>query len=432
MSTQGGRLAATVAAGLIAWTALSGCGTERPGGSGHPAGTGTVSATKLGFTEHRGAVQYPAAPEKGTQPYVAPGQGLQHLVPLGSCVLAVGTYANGYRNVPVNWTGDASCTRLRLDPAPGSAPGGDSEVPYSMRTGWLGGGLPGDAVVPLADGSVLGISGSVVRRDAAGGIHELADLHLVTNNNPADETADDSAVSTAAVVGSRLLIGGVQTIDQTVSPFLFSSDDGGTTVRRQTLPSPAGGGPARTGLGELGVHGREVVGYGRTATNAYDGSPSGSIPFWHSSDAGLHWTAGELAATPPGTIVNGVLYADGRWLAYGGYAKPGSYSPVFPLLLTSTDGVHWTRTDTKAMGGGQIVAGTLDRAGHAVLVGSLTVPRAKPESRQTYCGAVWTTATRTTWHRGDLDCSEDPPTAATTLPDGRVFIAGNSTFWSTR
>ncbi|WP_328447838.1 hypothetical protein [Amycolatopsis sp. NBC_00438] len=35
----------------------------------------------------------------------------------------------------------------------------------------------------------------------------------------------------------------------------------------------------------------------------------------------------------------------------------------------------------------------------------------------------------TSWQRGDLGCSGSPVTAAATLADGRVLLAGNRDLW---
>ncbi len=417
-----------MAAGLVMAATATGCGEN------HPPGTGPVSAAKLGFTVHANAVDYPAAPFPGGKPYAAPGEGLRRLVPVGDCVLGMGTYANGYRYVPVNWTADASCSRLTLDPAPGAAGRGDSEVPDSMRTGWAGGGLTGDAVVPWTGGSLLGVGGAVVRQAPDGRRTTLADLRLPVRTRPQDETADDAAVTTAVKAGPRLLIGGGEFVDRVESPFLFVSDDGGATVRRQNLPPVAPGrGLPGTPLGRLAVHGRDVVGFGLAATNAYDFKPAGALPYWYSADDGAHWTASQLTGMPPGSTVAGVLHAGRRWFAYGGYARPGAFYDSLPLLLTSTDGRHWTRTGTTAMGGGAIVAGTVDGAGYPVLVGARPVIRSAPDTRRTSCGAVWVgDGAPAGWRRGELGCGENPPTAAATLRDGRVLIAGDRDLWISR
>ncbi|WP_157875951.1 beta propeller repeat protein [Peterkaempfera griseoplana] len=418
MRTPGGRLSAVASLAVCTALLLGGCGRNDEG---------DTSATKLGFTEYAGAVDYPAVTGPHDKGYAAPGEGLRQLVPMGDCVLGEGTFANGYRYVNVNWSGSDGCTKLSLTPKPAAA--GEADLPYSMRSGWTGGGLPGDVVVPWDDGSLIGVGGSVTRREPSGEVSRLAALPLTFNNHPEQETADDASVNAAVQVGSRLLIGGGQTVGHVESPYVFASDDGGATVHRVPLP-PVGGGQPSTPVGSLGVNADDVVGFGAAATNAFDFHPTGTIPFWHSPDGGAHWTSGRITGTPPGTRVRSVLYASGHWFAVGGHAKAGAFYNSLPLVLTSRDGTHWTRVDSAEMGTGEIIAATVDSAGRPVLVGSAVRPKSRPDAPTVECGAVWVgDGTTTGWKRGGLGCSEDPPTAVTTLADGRVLIAGNRDLW---
>ncbi|MFF3165418.1 hypothetical protein [Streptomyces sp. NPDC003273] len=426
MRTRGGRLAAV--ASLIAGMALvlGGCGKIRADNTG----SGETSATKLGFKKYAGAVGYPSVTGPHNKGYVAPGEGLRQLVPLGDCALGEGTFANGYRYVNVNWTGSQGCTKLSITPKPGADD--EADVPYSMRSGWLGGGLPGDVVVPWDDGSLIGVGAALTRRAPNGEQSRLAALPLTFNTQPEQETADDASVNTAMKVGTRLLIGGGQTVDQVESPYVFASDDAGKTVRRVPLPAIDGRQPS-TPVGDFGVNGTQVVAFGAAATNAYNFHPTGTIPFWHSADGGLHWTSGDITGMPPGTQMHRVLYASGHWFAVGGYAKAGAFHDSLPLVLTSQDGTHWMRMDSSAMGTGNIAAATVDSAGHPVLVGSAPRPKSQPNSRTVWCSSVWVgDGTTTGWQRGGLGCSEDPPSAAATLTDGRVLIAGNRDLWLSR
>jgi hypothetical protein len=423
MRTRGGRLAVVASLAAGAALVLGGCGRISAGDTG----TGDTSAAELGFKEYAGAVDYPAVTGPHDKGYVAPREGLRQLVPLGDCALGEGTFANGYRYVNVNWTGSHGCTKLSITPKPGAPD--ESDVPYSMRSGWLGGGLPGDVVVPWDDGSLIGVGATLTRRAPDGEQFRLATLPLTFNDRPEQETADDASVNTAVKVGSLLLIGGGQTVDQVESPYVFASDDAGKTVRRMPLP-PIDGRQPSTPVGDFGVHGKEVVGFGAAATNAYDFHSTGTIPFWRSADGGAHWTSGDITGMPPGTQVHRVLYASGHWLAVGGYARAGAFYDSLPLVLTSQDGTHWTRMDTSVMGTGVITAATVDSAGHPVLVGSAPQPKSKPNTRTVLCGSVWVGNGATTgWKRGGLGCSEDPPSAAVTLADGRVLIAGNRDLW---
>ncbi|MFG1809546.1 hypothetical protein [Streptomyces sp. NPDC049040] len=423
MRRRGGRLAA--AAGLVGCTAmlLAGCGTRSASG-------GDTSATRLGYTEHAGAVEFAAQDYGNTKGYVAPGQGLRQLVPLGDCALGVGTFANGYQYANVNWTGSDGCTAFSITPRPGTAE--EDDKPYSMRSGWAGGGLQADVAVPWTNGSLIGVGGALTRRTAGGELIPLAKLPLDFNLHPEHETDDDASVNAAIRVGTRLLIGGGEYVNKVESPYLFASDDGGATVHRVELP--ADGEPAHTPVGGFATHGSDVVAFGAGATNAYDfHAAEGTLPFWHSADGGTHWTAGTIPATPPGTQVRSVLYASGRWYAVGGHARTGDVYNSLPLVLTSADGTHWVRADTAAMGAGEIDAATVDGAGRPVLVGTAAQHKAKPESPTVRCGNLWIgdgTASTAHWKRGGLGCGQDWPTTAVTLADGRVLIAGNRDLWT--
>ncbi|MEU9541779.1 hypothetical protein [Streptomyces mirabilis] len=426
MRTRGGRLAAVASLAASAALVLGGCGRINAGDTG----TGDTSAAELGFKEYAGAVDYPSVTGPHNKGYVAPREGLRQLVPLGDCALGEGTFANGYRYVNVNWTGSDGCTKLSINPKPGADD--ETDVPYSMRSGWPGGGLPGDVVVPWDDGSLIGVGATLTRRAPNGEQFRLATLPLTFNTHPEQETADDASVNTAVKVGSRLLIGGGQTVDRVESPYVFASDDAGKTVRRVPLP-PIDGRQPSTPVGDFGVNGKEVVAFGAAATNAYDFHSTGTIPFWRSADGGVHWTSGEITGMPPGTQVHSILYASDHWFAVGGYARAGAFYDSLPLVLTSQDGTHWTRMDTSAMGTGEITAATVDSAGHPVLVGSAPRPKSKPNTRTVLCSSIWVgNGTTTDWKRGGLGCSEDPPRTAVTLADGRVLIAGNRDLWLSR
>ncbi|MFJ2194877.1 hypothetical protein [Streptomyces violaceusniger] len=133
---KSGRLWIAAVAAIL--PAIGGCGEKKPGG---PA------ASELGFRHYAGAVQYPAITKDSGGEH-----GLDALVPYGDCVLGVGTYSNGHRDVGVNWTGYAACTKLSLHPAPETraTPG---EVPGDMAPGTSPGagvaaGSPGGRCCP--------------------------------------------------------------------------------------------------------------------------------------------------------------------------------------------------------------------------------------------------------------------------------------------
>ncbi|MFI0937552.1 WD40/YVTN/BNR-like repeat-containing protein [Streptomyces sp. NPDC021020] len=426
MTPRGGRLAVVAGLAACAVLVLAGCGSE------HGAGGGDTSATKLGFTRYANAVEYAAQGYGTTKAYVAPGEGLRQLVPLGDCALGIGTYANGYHYVNVNWAGSKGCTSFAITPRP--AEDEENDKPYSMRTGWIGGGLAADVVVPWTGGALLGVGARLTLQTPDGEQTSLAELPLTFRLRPEEETSDDASVNTAAKVGDRLLIGGGEYVDQVETPYVLASDDAGRTVHRVHLPTVNGLQPP-TPVGGFAVDGTQVVAVGLTASNAYDyHTPDGTLPFWYSSDSGTHWTAGQVTGTPPGTVIRNVLRSQGRWYAVGGRAAKGEVYDSLPFVLTSVDGLHWTRVDSAAMGDGEIVTATVDGNGRLVLVGTAAQRKTDPDTRSVYCGSVWIgdgTPDTAKWRRGGLGCSENPPTTAVTLAGGRVLIAGNADLWAT-
>lgn len=338
MRTRGGRLAAVASLAASAALVLGGCGRINAGDTG----TGDTSAAELGFKEYAGAVDYPSVTGPHNKGYVAPREGLRQLVPLGDCALGEGTFANGYRYVNVNWTGSDGCTKLSINPKPGADD--ETDVPYSMRSGWPGGGLPGDVVVPWDDGSLIGVGATLTRRAPNGEQFRLATLPLTFNTHPEQETADDASVNTAVKVGSRLLIGGGQTVDRVESPYVFASDDAGKTVRRVPLP-PIDGRQPSTPVGDFGVNGKEVVAFGAAATNAYDFHSTGTIPFWRSADGGVHWTSGEITGMPPAhrcTASCTRRTTGSPWVAMPGPAPSTTPSRWFSPARTAPTGPGWT------------------------------------------------------------------------------------------
>ena len=421
---------------MVLALSLAGCGTRvagaAPGGgtpvrsTAAPSVTGVgagVPAAALGFSRYPDAVQWPSVSD-----YVPPGEGLQQLLPAGSCVLGIGTYRNGYRSVGANWKSSPGCTRLTLSPAPGSgdlASGGDG--PPAESGGWNGGGVYGQAVVRWTDGSLIAVTGDVDRVYPDGRAEQLADLGLPVPANPNSESEDQGEVSTAIRIGDRLLIGGGEMLSEVYHPVLWASDDAGATVSRVALPVPSGP-DAHAGIAALAADGRTVVAVGAGASNAYTNAPEGQLAIWYSTDAGSHWTVHSVDGLPAGSTMTGVVRLRGGWLAYGSISHYGS--PDRPLVLTSTDGSSWKRTDGPGMGLGDLVAATVDASGRPVLVGSRTIPAQKPDTSPTYCGAVWVgDSSAADWRRGVLSCDATPPTAVATLSDGRVLIAGNRDLW---
>ncbi|WP_037607305.1 beta propeller repeat protein [Streptacidiphilus rugosus] len=414
-------------AGACAAPGTPGAGPNGPGGSpgphASPDDTHGTPAAQLGYVRHANAVQWPAAGD-----YVPPGEGLQMLLPDGSCALGIGTYANGYRDVPTNWqraAGATDCTSLRLTPAPGSGdPAVGSDQPPARSGGRNGGGVFGQAVLRWTDGSLVAVTDRITRLRLGGAEKQLATLDLPVPENPNSESEDQGRVHAVARSGNRLLIAGELFLNRVEHPALWSSDDVGATVHRIELPTPSGVFTASPILG-LGTAGHEVVAVGATASNYADRRPDGTLPVWHSADGGTHWTLATVQGIPPSATVIGVIHAQGRWIAYGGVYGVGA--PDQPIVLTSPDARHWQLADARLLGRGDVVAATVDGGGRPVLVGSEPIPQGVGK-RPRYCGVLWL-PDGAGWRRGSLGCGAEPPTAATTLADGRVLIAGNRDLW---
>lgn len=374
---------------------LAACGEETDVGSNQDA---------AGFTVVRDAVEFPSVSD-----WVAPGQGLRQLVPLGDCVLGVGTYANGQRNVRANWVGDTACTALSLDPPPN-----DDRVvdgPPDMA-GWTGGGLSG-VVLPWDEGVLIGATTGFERRTADGATERLATIPFdATGRSP--EATSDPAATAITRSGDRILVVGNGTEPATV----YASDDAGTTVRGIALPqAPDATYPDQPHL--IAAVGADVVATG------YGGD---WLTTWHSPDGGQSWTAARLRTGRDQWLVKVLVKVGTTWHAIGSVTNPKG--PDRPLWLTSQDGTTWKPRDTKAMGEGGVVAATVDRQGALVLVGVRDqVGKYSPNSRETYCGVVWAGAAGGPFERGEMDCTEHPPSATATLADGRVLIAGNRDLW---
>ncbi|GHG38181.1 MULTISPECIES: hypothetical protein [Amycolatopsis] len=345
----------------------------------------------LGFEVHAGAVQFPSDSD-----WVPSNVGLKALVPVNGCVLGLGDFANGYRDVNANWTGDAGCTELKLSPSPGSGGPG----PEAAGNGWRGGGLPAVAAVPGPDGSVIGAHAKFARRDADGTITELGELR-----GQRDPRALARSGGTLVAVGSAFLDG------QTTRPVAWVSDDDGKTERTVVMPVVEGGDGADAPW-SVAAAGPELLAAGFS---------NPQLQLWASHDGGGSWTVSQLATPSDQTLVYGILPAGGRWLLYGEVSDGHSRKP---FVRTGKPGA-WSTVDVP--GPGAVVAATLDARGDPVLAEQTTEPLQDGRNWR-YCSAVVVREGQG-WQRGELGCGESPVRVATTLADGRVLIAGNRDLW---
>ncbi|OXM70559.1 hypothetical protein CF165_05725 [Amycolatopsis vastitatis] len=308
---------------------VAGCGQA-------PAASADGPKSALGFTAHAGAVQFPADGD-----WVASNVGLKKLVPVGGCVLGLGNYSNGYRNVTANWTGDAACSALKIDPAPGS--GGPGPEVVGAGNGWRGGGLPAVGAVPAPDGSVLGVSTKFTRRDADGTVTELAELR---------GQRDPGALARS---GGNLVAVGTAFLDaQTTRPVAWVSDDEGKTERTVVMPVVPGVDGAN-GPWSVAANGAELLAAGYSNPR---------LQIWASHDGGGSWTVSELSTPSDQTLVYGILPVAGQWLLYGevsnGFSQNRSWSPASrahgPLWTLRGRVGSWrarsTRTATRCWPGG--------------------------------------------------------------------------------
>jgi hypothetical protein len=344
---------------------------------GQPAASTADDGPKsaLGFTAHAGAVEFPSDTD-----WIPTTGGLNALVPVKGCVLGIGDYATGNRMLNANWTGDASCTTLRIGP--------------------IGGGLPAVAAVPFPDGSVVGVHRKFARRDADGTVSELAELR-----GQRDPRALARSGGNLVAVGTAFLDG------QTTRPVAWVSDDGGKTERTVVLPLAPGVAGAN-GPSTVAAAGPELLAAGYSNPR---------LQIWASHDGGGSWTVSELPTPSDETLVYGILPVAGQWLLYGevsnGYAQK-------PFVVTGKPG-SWSTVDAPGPGG--IVAGTLDAHGTLVLAGRTHEPF-RGNQRPRSCSSVLVRAGQG-WQRGELGCAEWPVRVAATLADGRVLIAGNRDLW---
>ncbi|MFJ1766557.1 hypothetical protein ACIOD2_39955 [Amycolatopsis sp. NPDC088138] len=343
------------------------------------------ASSALGFTMHAGAVQFPADGD-----WVASNVGLKALVPVGGCVLGIGNYANGYREVTANWTGDAGCTSLKIDPAPGS----DSFGRNTGGNGWRGGGLDAVAAVPGPNGSVVGVGTEFGRREADGTLVRLAGL---------DGQLRPTALARS---GTNLVAVGTASLGSSTSPVAWVSADEGKSQRTVVMPV-AGGANVASGPWSVAAAGPELLAVGYSNPH---------LQIWASHDGGGSWTVSELPTSSDKKLVYGILPVSGQWLLYG---ETNDGSLQTPFVVIGKPGA-WSTVDVPGPGG--VVAGTLDAHGVPVLAARTMEPHDR------FCSSVLVPE-GSAWQRGDLGCSGSPVTAAATLADGRVLLAGNRDLW---
>jgi hypothetical protein len=376
------------------------------------SGLGDVPATRLGFTRHADAVDFPA-----TGDFVPPGAGLRMLLPVAHCARGIGDYQNGYRAVTVNWTGADRCEALRFDPAPdGASRGGDG--PPAATEGWRGGGISADAAVVEPDGAILTADpAGLVRHRPDGTTQELAraDLSTVGFEGQGSRSLVRGLARTRS---GRIIVNAGQG-----RPSVLVSGDHGRTLRKVDLPQPPSG-AREVAVGGLAADRETVValGAGQISTAA-----------WRSRDGGRTWSVSRVGGMPPNMLMTRLVHARSGWIALAGvdHEEPGRHDTT--LVLRSEDGLHWTTGSMDGLGAGRVTDVTVGQDDDLVMIGAIDDPRQQDltKQRQEYCGVVWRGDGVRRWERGELGCSTAPPQAVTTLNDGRTLIAGNRDLWIT-
>ena len=349
------------------------------------------------FVRYANAVQ--SSRYDGTQ---SASTGITHLMPFGKCAIGVGVFANGYRNVGANWTGNADCTSFTL-PEHRPASSGDR---LPSQGGWDGSGLAATSVVALPDGSLVGASSEVQRLNPDGTVTALADLHLPMRD-PKQETGDTGEARSIVRSGDRLVIGGGHVVSDKASPLIWTSDDGGKTVTPAQVP------PVNGYVGPMAASGSTIVAVEQTAEND-------QLGIWRSADGGSSWQLTEFSAGAASPMITNLFRTEHGWLIVGtgGDDRAHAYRP---FLASSPDGVTWKVIDTSTAAAGRVIDATVTKSGDLVLVGE------GPSSGGTECGVLWTGAADSLRHV-DLGC-DDSPRATATLADGRVIVVGAKDLW---
>ena len=425
------------AVGVVAVIAGATLAITRPWESG---ATG-LTPEQAGFTHYANAVDFPSSDVK----WIPQGQGLQRLVPDGSCALAVGGFEGGAGNTAAYWAPTADCHRLSLGVRT------DDQSPDGPPYGSHGGGPALRAAVLAKDGTLYAVgdnqvdndyfasSGFVDRRSPDDQVTAMATVDPPENANT--DWQDEKgfvAFDAVAMVGDRLLIGGAQSEPKTDGrPKLWQSTDGGKTLTEVPLPTMSA---TEGDIEQIGVHGDTVLAIG---SGGPDGSRSAQLLSWLSGDAGKTWS--RVLAAPPGQnfLLSGLAYGNGQWFASG--EVQGADRPR-PVVLSSQDARHWDPTWLPDQGGGGQATGVaVDSTGTPIVVGYTGVPRPTvtgDESDESEadkekaakladisCGAIWVVSPPATWEDLSTGCTGAPPAAVTTLADGRVLVAGNSDLW---
>jgi hypothetical protein len=327
--------------------------------------------------------------------------GPRALVPMGECFDGFGTEETSDGYISATWTAAGDCTAAQnLTPRP--RPFGDA-LPSENRESFI-------AAVPGHDGGFLTLHRLSFHNDAYGfetsvrfgqGDGTWEQLALFEEGR----TGHAGPTMLTAVDGGYVAVGALNG-----GPMTWTSTNG-----RDWLEHPV---PSDS-LVRSGIDGR-LDGLiasgpdGRLVIVGVESGPSGLIwgrPVgWVSRDGALTWEPATMPATPD-LLLRALLVHDGRYYAIGGDAGREA------VMLTSTDGLHWS---LGAIGDGmtEVYQAIITRSGAIVAVAP---GERRDGNADEQCATAWIYVDDL-WRSEELGC-RGVPDALVELADGRIAAA---------
>lgn len=224
------------------------------------------------------------------------------------------------------------------------------------------------------------------------------------------DTPEESHIGPAALVATETGYVAVGRHDD--HAVAWTSADG-VTWHEARLPDAGLGEAPRVASLTAGPGGR-LVAVGRGGTAGFSEVSAG----WVSTDGGASWSQARMPETGQWPELSTVVYTGDEFVALGGEGDRGVRSPA--LVLTSPDGVDWTRDESLAAAGGpRVSAATVLPAGEVIAVSEDIEDDGEASPRQDQrCAAAWLRGADG-WTREPIGC-HGIPTGLTVLGDGAV------------